>query len=99
MVINSTVGLSALHHGTPVVAKGEALYDIEGLTAQCALDDFWKAPERWVPDRQLYQAFLAHLIHRTQLNGNFYRHGLSGVTHRPARVGLVVGSWRAEAKR
>jgi capsular polysaccharide export protein len=76
VVINSTVGLSALHHGAPVVTMGESLYDIEGLTAQCTLDEFWKAPERWTPDPRLYQAFLAHLIQRTQLNGNFYRGGL-----------------------
>ena len=101
VVINSTVGLSALHHGTPVVAKGEALYDIEGLTAQCALDDFWRAPERWVPDRRLYQAFLAHLIHRTQLNGNFYRHGLFDLSHTPARAGLlrrILGERRRSVK-
>jgi capsular polysaccharide export protein len=83
VVINSTVGLSALHHGAPVVTMGESLYDIEGLTAHCTLDEFWKAPERWTPDRRLYQAFLAHLIQRTQLNGNFYRGGLFALA--PAR--------------
>ena len=58
VVINSTVGLSALHHGTPVVAMGEALYDIEGLTAQCALDDFWSAPERWYRTASCIRRFL-----------------------------------------
>ena len=84
VVINSTVGLSALHHETPVIALGEALYDIEGLTAQCDLDEFWERPEQWTPDRRLYQAFLAHLIQQTQLNGNFYRHGLFGVNQAPS---------------
>lgn len=76
VVINSTVGISALHHGTPLKVLGDALYDIPGLTAQCAVDEFWQTPEQWVPNQTLYRRFRAYLISRTQLNGNFYRHGL-----------------------
>jgi capsular polysaccharide export protein len=32
VTINSTVGLSALFHGTPVITMGEAIYNMEGLT-------------------------------------------------------------------
>lgn len=76
VLINSTVGLSALHHGTPLKVVGEALYDLPGLTAQCTLDAFWRAPEQWVRDPALYQAFLAHVVAKTQVNGSFYRAGL-----------------------
>lgn len=76
IVINSTVGLSALHHGTPLIVVGRALYDIAGLTFQGQLDDFWAAPEKARPDADLYHLFRAHLINLTQINGNFYRGGV-----------------------
>src|SRR5690606_35797780 len=34
VVLNSTTGVSSLHHGTPVKVLGEAVYDIPGLTFQ-----------------------------------------------------------------
>ncbi|MGK8205114.1 capsule biosynthesis protein [Burkholderia cenocepacia] len=70
VVVNSTVGLSALHHRKPLVALGTAIYDIEGLTWQEGLDDFWKCD--LVPDVKLYRAFLDYVIHNTQINGDFY---------------------------
>lgn len=73
VVINSTVGLSALHHGTPTKVCGVALYDMAGLTAQCGLDEFW---ERAVEERvnpELFRRFRDYLIHATQINGSFYR--------------------------
>lgn len=73
VLINSTVGLSALHHGTPLKVLGDAMYDLPGLTAQCELDRFWSEPERWAPDMALYASFVGQLISRTQLNGSFYR--------------------------
>jgi capsular polysaccharide export protein len=76
VVINSTVGLSAIHHGTPLKVLGEALYDMPGLTAQCELSRFWRDAEQWKPNEELYQAFRAHVIAKTQLNGSFYRPGL-----------------------
>lgn len=75
-VINSTVGLSALHHGTPLVVLGDALYNFAGLTFQGTLDEFWPQPEAGRPDMALYDRFRAYLVHHTQLNGSFYRHGL-----------------------
>ncbi len=70
VTINSTVGISALIHNKPLKVMGKALYDIEGLTFQGNLDAFWKTPFR--PDHQLFTAFRAYLMRRTQINAVFY---------------------------
>jgi capsular polysaccharide export protein len=67
------VGLSALHHGAPTVACGNALYDMPGLTFQGGLDDFWTLAPQAKPDRVLYESYRRHLISKTQLNGSFYK--------------------------
>jgi capsule polysaccharide modification protein KpsS len=71
VLINSTVGISSLFHGTPVKTLGDAIYDIPGLTSAHSLDDFWRC-ERYV-NATFFQAFRAFLIQRNQLNGNLYR--------------------------
>lgn len=73
VVVNSTVGLSALIHNCPVIPCGNAIYDIEGLTYQGSLDTFWKESLVNKPDEKLLNKFLSYLISRTQLNGNFYK--------------------------
>lgn len=73
VVVNSTVGLSALHHGAPTKVCGNALYDMPGLTCQGSLDDFWRMAPGAKPDRGLYQRFRDHLVATTQLNGSFYK--------------------------
>lgn len=73
VVINSTVGLSALHHNAPTKVCGRAFYDMPGITYQGSLDKFWFAAPRAMPDRELYQRFRAHLMAETQLNGSFYK--------------------------
>lgn len=73
VLVNSTVGLSALFHGAPTKVCGTALYDMPGLTYQGALDDFWQAAPDSQPDAELYRCFRRHLLARTQLNGSFYR--------------------------
>lgn len=70
VVVNSTVGLSALHHGKPLIALGEAVYSMPGLTWQHGLDAFWHHAEP--PDMSLYSVFLDYVMHRTQINGDFY---------------------------
>ncbi|MFM0065103.1 capsule biosynthesis protein [Paraburkholderia aspalathi] len=69
-VINSTVGLSALHHGRALIALGTAVYDMPGMTWQGTLDDFWCSASS--PDREVYQTFLNYVIDQTQINGDFY---------------------------
>lgn len=71
VLINSTVGLSALHHGRPLIALGDAIYSRPSLTFQGKLDEFWKNPE--APDMGKYTTFIRFLKHNTQINGNFYR--------------------------
>lgn len=70
IVVNSTVGLSAVHHRRPLIALGTAIYSIPGLTWQGDLDDFWTQAD--IPDTRLYQAFVDYVIHHTQINGDFY---------------------------
>ncbi|VWC68983.1 capsular polysaccharide biosynthesis protein [Burkholderia aenigmatica] len=70
VVVNSTVGLSALHHERPLIALGTAIYAIPGLTWQGSLDDFWTQADS--PDMHLYRAFLDYVMHHTQINGDFY---------------------------
>lgn len=70
VVVNSTVGLSALHHDRPLMTLGAAVYSMPGMTWQGSLDDFWQRAES--PDAALYQAFIDYVIRHTQINGDFY---------------------------
>lgn len=70
VLVNSTVGMSALHHKSPLMALGKAIYDMPGLTFQGQLDQFWIQGER--PERELYKALRNTIIHHTQINGDFY---------------------------
>lgn len=70
VVINSTVGLSALLHGAPVKVMGKAIYDMPGLTCQSSLQRFWREPGKI--DARLHAAFRRYLIEQTQVNGSFY---------------------------
>ena len=73
VTINSTTGMSAIHHGKPTLALGDAVYRIEGLTASITLDEFWNKADEYPIHPDLYRNFRHQLIYRTQLNGNFYR--------------------------
>jgi capsular polysaccharide export protein len=70
ITINSTVGLSALYHYKPLKVMGRAMYDMEGLTFQGELGQFWTAAPTF--DRELWRRFRAYMISQTQLNGAFY---------------------------
>lgn len=73
VTINSTTGFSAIHHGTPTLLLGEAVYRIDGLVAATSLDRFWSSAADHPIHKELYQSFRRQLIDRTQINGNFYR--------------------------
>jgi len=73
VVINSTVGLAAIHQGVPTKVMGTAFYDFEGLTFQGGLDEFWAEPSNHTPDRGLYITFRRWVIRHTQINDSFYR--------------------------
>ena len=70
VVNNSSAALSALGFRTPVKVLGDAFFDFEGLTDQQPLDGFWGAPV--AADPKLFTAFRAHVIARTQINGNYH---------------------------
>lgn len=70
VLVNSTTGTSALHHGSPTIALGTALFDIPGLTFQDGLDRFWQ--EGQAADQQLLSCFRQRVIQETQINGDFY---------------------------
>ena len=70
VMINSTVGISALAQGVPVKCLGNAVYNLPGLTHQGPLDDFWRAPG--TVDRELFERFHWWLRTKTQLNGSVW---------------------------
>lgn len=73
IVINSTVGLSALLHKAPLKVCGDAIYKLKGLVYQGELNEFWGAAAKEKVDMKLFRAFRDHVIQHTQLNGSFYR--------------------------
>lgn len=74
VLVNSTVGMSALAANCPTITLGSAIYDIPGLTYQGKLDDFWvdalKLDNK--PDDGLFNDFKKSLIALNQINGDFY---------------------------
>ncbi len=70
VLINSTVGVHALRHGCPVKVLGIATYDIEGLTTQRPLDEFWQSPHQ--PDSGLCDDLVRLWGNSIQVKGNFY---------------------------
>ena len=73
IVVNSTVGLSALLHGVPVKVCGRAIYDIPNITYSGRLKDFWREALLHKPNPTALEGFRSYLIERTQLNGNVYK--------------------------
>src|SRR5438270_3041318 len=70
VTINSTIGITALHHGVPVKVLGNAIFDVPGLTCQESLDAFWNNPSP--PDSELMAAFVRALCGATQIKGGYY---------------------------
>ena len=70
VVNNSSAALSALGFGTPVKVLGQAFFDFEGLSDQKPLDSFWSAPAP--VDKDLFKRFRAHVLSKTQINGNYH---------------------------
>ncbi len=70
VAVNSTAGLSALHHHVPVRLMGDAVYAIPGLVSAQPLKEFWHQPEQ--PDAALFTAFRKYVLDNSQLYGSFY---------------------------
>lgn len=73
ITVNSTGGLSAIHHKLPTKSLGRAIYNIPGLASQQSLAEFWNAPT--APDPGLYHNFRNYIVAHTQLQGNYYIRG------------------------
>lgn len=70
VTVNSTGGLSAIHHELPTKTMGNAIYNIPGLTSQQSLSEFWNQPN--APDPELFRVFRDYVINHAQLHGNYY---------------------------
>lgn len=74
VTVNSTVGISALDLGCPVITMGSSLYTRDGLAVDGSsidvLDGFWNEPSP--VDKALFTRFKAGLLAWTQINGDFY---------------------------
>ena len=70
VLLNSTAGIQALRMGIPVKVMGVSIYDIEGMTSQVHLDQFWKEPTQ--PDPALVSDFVRLLAASVQVKGNFF---------------------------
>jgi capsular polysaccharide export protein len=70
VTVNSTSATFALTSGVPVMALGNAVYALRGLTHQGSLDMFWSAPSR--PDPWLVNAFCRVLAHACLVPGDFF---------------------------
>ena len=69
VTVNSTVGLTALRAGVPVLALGTAVYAGPGLAATGGLDGFWAAPQ--APDAGRVARFSAFLRQNFHVPGGF----------------------------
>lgn len=84
IVVNSTAGIRALQLGCPVMILGDAIYDIDGMTDQGALDHYWKQPQK--PDRELVDAFIKLMVHTILVRGVFFNEpGMSAAVSETVR--------------
>ncbi|MEW9855327.1 capsule biosynthesis protein [Novosphingobium sp. M1R2S20] len=90
ITINSTSGTLGLAMGVPVVALGQAIYDMPDITYQGGIDAFWKDPIP--PDAETFDAFRRVLIEDCLIPGGFFseealekvvRHAIARFEHRP----------------
>jgi capsular polysaccharide export protein len=70
VTVNSTAGIQALTRGRAVIALGNAIYDMPGLTFQGGLDEFWNAGGP--PDPSVLDAFRRVLADRALIPGSFF---------------------------
>lgn len=91
VLINSTAGIQALFHGTPVCVTGDACYAHEHLISGTNMDVFWTHPMR--PHVRHMRAFFAHMLHTTQINASFY--ACADVAPRTRLFGRSLASWLA----
>lgn len=69
VTVNSTVGLTALLAGKPVISLGASIYDMPGVTHQESLASFWTEPQ--APQADMPDALARALIATVQVRGGF----------------------------
>lgn len=69
VTVNSTVGLTALIAGKPVICLGASIYDMPGVTHQESLASFWTRPQ--APEADMPDALTRALIATVQVRGGF----------------------------
>ena len=83
VTVNSTVGLRAIELLRPVIALGDAIYRVAGVTFMEPLDEFWTQAR--APDAVLADALLRALAATLHVRGGYYaRDGLAA-----AAAGMV----------
>ena len=70
VLVNSTVGLTALALGCPVHAMGKAIFNQANLTDQGDLASFWRDPTP--PDADFLKSFVEYIKAQSQIAGDFY---------------------------
>lgn len=74
IIVNSTSGISAIHHGTPLLVLGKAIFRNEDLV-MCGSDEDSIAAffdKRWAASASLRQHYLEFIKARTLLAGDYY---------------------------
>ena len=87
VTINSTSGTLALSEGVPVIALGQAVYDLPGVTFDGSLDDFWGDPG--APDMDTFAAFRRVLIDRCLVPAGCCSAAARALGTQGARAGLA----------
>jgi len=70
VMVNSSAAIGALDQGIAVKTLAPAIYDIEGITFQGELDQFWQSGFKL--RKEIYTAFKTILKHSTQVPGALY---------------------------
>lgn len=70
VTVNSSAGLEALAARCPTISIMPTIYDVDGLTFQGKLDDFWTSAVP--PDRALFDDFRRALAGTIQVRGTLY---------------------------
>ena len=102
VTVNSTAGVRALQLGTPVMALGETVYDIPGLTYRGRLDSYWN--DATPPNPALVDALINAMAAVIQIRGVFFAEPGMTAAVREAVTRLYNGTVgepvvRAEAER
>ena len=71
VTVNSTVGLSAIHHEVPTLCLGKSIYAHEGLVTKGSIDLFWSKQSQVNVSK--YKLFEKNLKALTQMPGSFYK--------------------------